>query len=99
MRHVLLLLFITSTAVAQPPPGTQELTAQGDLATQMVDGINRFLLRATAESIAKRPTLWHRDLSTPEKYEASVAPNRERLKTILGVVDTRQPFDGFELIE
>ena len=29
---------------------------QGDLAAQMVDGINDYLLRATAESIAKRPT-------------------------------------------
>ena len=60
-------------AGAQTPlPGTAPLTVTGDLAAGMVDGINEYLIRATAESAAKRP-----------------APDRERLKKIIGAVDPR----------
>ena len=39
-----------------------------------------------------------RDLSSPEKYAASIEPNRQRLAHILGVRDPRVPFDGMELV-
>ncbi len=64
----------------------------------MVDGINRFAERALAESVARRAEHWHRDVSGPQAYAKSVAPNRERLRTILGVVDQRVKPDAFELI-
>ncbi len=82
---------------AQPLAGTQALTEQSDLAKKMVAGIDRYLLRATDASVADRKRHWQRDYSSPEAYEKSVAPNRERLRKIIGAVDARVPFDGFSL--
>ncbi len=98
---LLLVAIVTSgnsAAVAQPLPGTQPLELQGDLADQMVAGIDRFLLRELAESVGKRPRHWKRDLSSAEKYNASVAPNRTRLAKIIGAHDTRQSVAALELI-
>jgi len=58
-------------------PGTAPLKTQGDLAAEMVDGINEYLVRATAESVAKR---------------SATRPDRERLKKIIGALDPRLPF-------
>jgi dienelactone hydrolase len=84
-------------AAQTPLPGTASLTAQGDLAAQMVDGINEYLLRATSESPGKRAALWKRDYSSVENYERSISPNRERLKKIIGAVDPRVPVVSMEL--
>jgi putative membrane-bound dehydrogenase-like protein len=70
-------------------PGTAALDRQGDLAAEMVAGIDRFLLREIDASVEKRAAYWKRDLTTKEAYESSVAGNRERLKKILGIVDER----------
>lgn len=78
---------------APPPPpvlpGTEAFTRQGDMAAQMVQGMHGYLLSQTAESVGKRQTLWHRDFSSPEAYEKSVAPNRERFRKIVGLIDER----------
>ena len=39
----------------------------------------------------RRARHWNRDFSLPESYDASVEPNRERLRRYLGVVDEREP--------
>jgi dienelactone hydrolase len=70
-------------------PGTAPLDKQGDLSAEMVAGIDRFLLREIDASIEKRAAHWKRDTSSKEAYEKSIAPNRERLKKILGIVDER----------
>ncbi len=74
-------------------PGTRPLTAEGDLAAQLVEGVDRFLLRQTGRSVTGRARHWNRDLSSAQAYEASIRPNRERLAHILGVRDAR-PKDG-----
>jgi dienelactone hydrolase len=79
-------------------PGTEPLTLEGDIASQLVDGVDRFLLRKLDESVAKRERHWKRDLSSPEAYEKSVEPNRKRLAHILGVRDPRVPFEGLEYV-
>ena len=56
-----------------------------------MDEAHRLLDQKTAAVVAGRQTFWQRDLSSPEAYAKSVAPNRERLKKILGVVDARVP--------
>jgi dienelactone hydrolase len=71
---------------------------QGDLAAQMVAGLDRFLTRETEASLQRRAARWQRDLSSPEAYVRSVEPNRQRLRKILGVVDERVPFADLELI-
>jgi cephalosporin-C deacetylase-like acetyl esterase len=81
-----------------PLPGTTRLQLDRPLDVVMVDGINRFAERELAQSITRRAQFWHRDVSSPEAYEKSVAPNRERLRTILGVVDERVKPDAFELV-
>ncbi len=83
---------------ADPLPGTKLLTLDKPLDEAMVEGIDTFALREIAEGVAKRSTYWNRDYSSPEAYEKSVAPNRERLKVILGAVDNRPTAAGFQQI-
>jgi dienelactone hydrolase len=81
----------------EPLAGTERLTMEGDIASDLVAGADRFLMRETDASIERRARHWKRDLSSPENYVASVAPNRARLAKCLGVRDQRAAFDGFEL--
>src|SRR5579859_5037018 len=76
-------------------PGTVKLELTRPLDEVMVDGINRFALRALEESPNNRKKSWHRDFQV---YDASVEPNRQHLRSILGVVDDRVPASAFELI-
>ena len=70
-------------------PGTAPLEAKGDLSMEMIAGIDRFLLKEIDASIDRRAASWKRDLRSKGQYESSVAPNRERLKRMLGIVDER----------
>ncbi len=79
----------TSRAWADPLAGTKSLDIDQTLDVIMVDGIDRFALRETALSVDRREKLWKRDFSNPAAYETSIAPNREHLRTILGVVEPR----------
>ncbi len=99
-KSLVLALLILPTARAEdaPLPGTKPLTMQGDIAAQLVEGVDRFLLKKTAESVAKRERHWHRDLSSHEAYTKSIEPNRKRLAHILGVRDARIVFDAPELV-
>ncbi len=88
-------------AAEGPPhvlPGTEPLVMEGDIASHLVDGVDRFLLGEVAKSVERRAGHWKRDLSSPEAYEKSIEPNRQRLAHVLGVRDRRVPFDGLELI-
>ena len=94
LAAVLLITAPQSRAAADPLPGTKPLEMQGDLAEQMVAGIDRFLLSEIAESVGKRPRHWKRDASSPAKYNESVAPNRARLAKMIGAADPREKVDG-----
>jgi hypothetical protein len=78
-------------------PGTAPLTLTGDPAGLMVAGIDRFLDRQTELSLARRSSYWNRDYSSAQAYERSLAPNRARLRKILGVVDERLPCKNMEV--
>ncbi|MDR3617951.1 MAG: hypothetical protein P4L85_01275 [Paludisphaera borealis] len=95
-----LALILPTARADEPPtlPGTTPLTLEGDIAATLVDGVDRFLLRKTAESVARRAGDWKRDFSSHAAYEKSVEPNRKRLAHILGVRDPRPPFDAPELV-
>ena len=82
----------------EPLAGTKPLTMEGDLAAQMVAGIDKFLLREIDLSVERRAKHWKRDFSSAEAYNKSIEPNRKRLEKILGVVDPRVPFDAPELV-
>lgn len=95
------ILLATTPLVAEEAddvlPGTEALTLEGDIASQLVDGVDRFLLRELAASIEKRPAHWNRDVTSAEAYAESVQSNRARLATILGLRDPRVPFSALEL--
>ncbi len=79
-------------------PNTKALEEKGDLSAIMVEGIGKYLDRELAASVEKRKQFWKIDKSSPEAYAKSVAPNRERLKKILGVVDERVKFTDVEYV-
>ncbi len=80
---------------AGPPlTGTQPLTLEGDITSQLVDGVDKFLLREIDQSVAARAAFWKRDLTSAAAYDASLEPNRQRLAHITGVRDPRIPFEG-----
>ena len=82
----------------QPLPNTAPLKMEGDIASTLVEGADRFLLRELERSEERRARHWQRDFSSPAAYAASVAPNRERLVGMLGLKDPRVPFDAPELL-
>ena len=73
------------------------LSETGDLALRMVESINEYALRTTAETIGSRATLWKRTYDSIEKYQQSIAENREHLRRIIGAVDPRVPIAALEL--
>ena len=96
-KTTLLAYALAAACGANTAPGHRASDRQGDFAAQMVDGINEYLVRATSASPGKRAALWKRDYSSVENYERSIAPNRERLKKIIGAVDPRVPDVSMEL--
>jgi dienelactone hydrolase len=70
-------------------PGTQPLELAGTLDEVMVDGINRFALRELEDSPMRRDRWWKRDYATAASYAKSIAANRQRFLTSIGVVDSR----------
>jgi dienelactone hydrolase len=84
-------LRLVSHSPAESLPETKPLTREGDLAAQMVAGIDHYLMRELAASVEQRTAYWKPDYSSVEAYQKSVQPNRERLKKILGIVDERVP--------
>jgi dienelactone hydrolase len=77
------------SAQVQTLPGTQPLMMRGDVASNMVVGIDRFLSRKLDESAGQSAQYWHRDFSSSSAYEQSLDANRQRLAHILGVADQR----------
>jgi dienelactone hydrolase len=86
---VLAAFLLASPLVAAPLPGTAPLTLEGDIASQLVDGVDRFLLKQIAETAKRREANWKPD---------ELAANRERLRHILGVRDPRVSFSSPELV-
>jgi dienelactone hydrolase len=79
-------------------PGTKPLTLTGNIASQLVEGVDRFLLQQIEEAGKRRAKLWKTDKSSPEKYNASLEPYRKRLAHLLGLRDRRVPFAAPELV-
>jgi len=56
----------------------------------IIDGIRLFYEKRVEATKPERELYWNRDLSTPEAYVASIAPNRANFRSILGAVDDRE---------
>lgn len=74
------------------PVGTATLELQGDIASEMVAGIDRFLLNQWEAAANERPITWTLDLTSEESLRKSLEPHRRRLAQTLGVVDPRLAF-------
>ena len=86
-------------AADRPPlPGTKPLTWTGDIASRMVDGVDKFLLRQLDRSVRRRAAHWRRDPSSPAAYDRSIEPNRKRLAHILGLRGARVAFEAPEIV-
>lgn len=92
------IALLLAPAAAQSLPGSKPWELKDDPASEMVAGIDRFLLREIDESVARRARHWKRDTSSPAAYVASIEPNRKRLAQIIGAADARLPIDGLELV-
>lgn len=89
---------VVSGEKAVPLSGTAKLEMTGDIASQLVAGVDKFLLRKLAESPQHREQYWKRDFSSPEAYVKSVEPNRARLAKLIGLVDERTKSPRIEVI-
>lgn len=88
----------TTAPADQRLPGTEPLMGAGDLAADMVAGIDRHFTAALSASATKREGHWQRDYSSPEAYARSIEPNRKRFARIIGAVDPRVPATGLHLV-
>ncbi len=77
---VLVLFLLTGTCFCDglpaakdvsPLPGTKPLTMTGDIASQLVEGVDRFLLAEIGESIERRGQHWNRNTSSPWKRKVA----------------------------
>jgi len=81
-----------------PLPGSGALTWQDDIASRLVDGVDRFLLDEIARSERQRGRHWRRDSSSAGAYDKSIEPNRTSLAKIIGARDMRAPAGAPQLL-
>src|SRR5687768_3181401 len=97
-----ILLFLTGlsgfAAGEATLPGSKLIEGTNDLSREMVAGIDRFLMRETAEAVKGRTNFWKRDFSSAAAYERSVDANRERLRRMIGTADAREPVKEIEFM-
>jgi dienelactone hydrolase len=84
-------LLLPITAAAQALPGTKLLEGKDDFAKVMVEGIDRYLTKATEQAAKDRPKFWKPDFSSVQAFDKSVEPNRARFRKMIGVIDERVP--------
>ena len=80
-RQLLLLLFVTAAMGADVLPGSSKLTIDRPVHEVMVEGINRYCVRLTAEARRQR-----RSGNIPER--------RKRFRELIGAVDARNTTAG-----
>src|SRR5712692_5947872 len=88
---IVLGLFLPIAASAQALPGTKLLESKDDFAKVMVEGIDRYLTKATEQAAKDRAKHWKPDFASVQAFHASVAPNRARFRKMIGVIDERVP--------
>lgn len=99
-----LLLSIFAPTLAQMPKrqlgpplaGTRPLEMDDDIASKLVDGVDRFLLQQTELAAQQRETFWQRDTKSDAAYEKSIAEKRAKLGHLLGVRDPRHKTIQFQ---
>ena len=89
------------TAPSRSLAGTAALDIQGDIASELVAGVDRFLLKELGKSIDKRIHLWPKPESTDgnaardSAYESATATLRQELRMRIGMIDSPIPCESF----
>lgn len=77
---------------------TKSLELDGDIASTLVSGVDKFLLNQIAEVQKTRGKRWIAEYKAAEDKEKFFKSKREKLARILGVRDERIPFESPELL-
>ena len=80
------------------PEGTAALTVEGDLASAMVDGLDRFLLQQISAESASRAERFVIDITSSAALEKSLEPHRALLARSLGLRDARLAYSAPDII-
>ena len=72
-----------------PFPSTQPLTLEGDLAAQMVDGIDKFLLKEWDKTSVERFKFWKELVADEERVKKEFPELRKQLAKMLGAHELR----------
>jgi dienelactone hydrolase len=91
LAATILWTVIVRPLAAEPLPDTKPLTVEGDLAAEMVAGIDKYLMRELAAAPERRKAAWKWDYSPQTSLPVADNAYRKRLREILGVVDQRVP--------
>jgi len=83
MRTLFAAILACGSVLGQPLENTAPLERQGDLAAEMVAGIDRYLMRRLAEAPARR-----------DAARRPAPALRERLRELIGAVDSRLVFEA-----
>lgn len=86
-----LALMLAAVGHAESLPNTQPLERSGDLSTEMVAGIGRWLERETERVAGERDRAWQAAAATEASWTTFTAARREQLRKVLGAVDVRTP--------
>lgn len=95
--------YAQETSAAKTLSGTSILDIPGDVASELVDGVDRFLLKELNKSIQKRFALWPKPNESALKtadhsaYEAAIQPLREELRGRIGMIDARVKCEAFTI--
>ena len=79
-------------------PNTGHLDIEGELWRDMVEGIDRYLEVESTRLLKERDTHWDPDFGTHAAYTASIEPNRQRFREIIGLKDKREA-PSMEIVE
>ena len=72
---------------AETLPNTRALDwPEADLSDRLMERAHTFIERKIAEAPRQRAQFWHRDFSSAVAYSASIEPNRQHFRTIIGAV-------------
>ncbi len=86
----LLLSVVSFSFAGEPLPGTQPLTAEGDLSVKMVEGIHRWLTLEERRAQEVREAHWKMDAANVEAWPKIAAARRIELAHMIGAVDERR---------
>ena len=70
-------------------PGTERLGAQGDIASELVSGVDRFLLKQIESSIQTRESSWPKPSPTGGSYLQGIEKLRAQYAQSIGLIDPR----------